>query len=95
MLEHMSEVFDCLRCANVALRWLFLHACSSHKKLRAAVASSAPPMEDLLAVLLDTALLEFEVTRHVTPDWLICVPCAQICAHCMVLFPLVMCFEVA
>ena len=82
MLEHMSEVFDCLRCANVALRWLFLHACSSHKKLRAAVASSAPPMEDLLAVLLDTALLEFEVTRFVRLV-LICVPCAQVCAHCM------------
>ena len=61
VLEHMTEVFTCLRCCNVALRWLFLHTCSSHKKLRAAVASSAPPMQDLLALLLDTALLEFEV----------------------------------
>lgn len=57
----MTEVFTCLRCCNVMLRWLFLHTCSSHKKLRAAVASSAPSMQDLLAVLLDTALLEFEV----------------------------------
>lgn len=62
MLEHMAEVFTCLRCCNVALRWLFLHTCSGHKKLRAAVAAAAPPMQDLLAVLLDTALLEFEVT---------------------------------
>ena len=61
VLEHMTEVFTCLRCCNVALRWLFLHTCSSHKKLRAAVASSAPAMQDLLALLLDTALLEFEV----------------------------------
>ena len=61
MLEHMTEVFTCVRCCNVALRWLFLHTCSSHKKLRAAVASSAPPMQDVLALLLDTALLEFEV----------------------------------
>ncbi len=58
----MTEVFTCLRCCNVTLRWLFLHTCSSHKKLRAAVASSAPPMQDLLTVLLDTALLEFEVS---------------------------------
>jgi len=57
----MTEVFTCLRCCNVTLRWLFLHTCSTHKKLRAAVASSAPPMQDLLAVLLDTAVLEFEV----------------------------------
>ena len=63
MLEHMTEVFTCLRCCNVALRWLFLHTCSSHKKLRAAVARSAPPMQDLLALLLDTALLEFEVPK--------------------------------
>ena len=34
VLEHMTEVFTCLRCCNVALRWLFLHTCSSHKKLR-------------------------------------------------------------
>ncbi len=61
VLQHMAEVFTCLRSCNVALRWLFLHTCSSHKKLRAAVASSAPPMQDLLALLLDTALLEFEV----------------------------------
>ena len=61
VLERMTEVFTCLRCCNVALRWLFLHTCSSHKKLHAAVASSAPTMQDLLALLLDTALLEFEV----------------------------------
>ena len=61
VLERMTEVFTCLRCCNVALRWLLLHTCSSHKKLRAAVASSVPAMQDLLALLLDTALLEFEV----------------------------------
>ncbi len=91
MLEHMSEVFDCLRCANVALRWLFLHACSSHKKLRAAVTSSAPPMEDLLAVLLDTALLEFEVTQN----GLICVPCAHSALIAWCRYPPSMCSEAA
>ena len=67
VLEHMTEVFTCLRCCNVALRWLLLHTCSSHKKLRAAVASSAPAMQDLLALLLDTALLEFEVLAPCHP----------------------------
>ena len=61
VLEHMAEVFSCLRCANVSLRWLLLHTGAAHRKLRAAVAGAAPPPGDLLTLLLDTALLEFEV----------------------------------
>ena len=61
MLEHMGEVFGCIRAANVALRWLLLHTGALHRRLRGAVASAAPPPDALLALLLDTALLEFEV----------------------------------
>ena len=64
MLEHMAEVFSCLRSCNVALRWLLLHTAASHRKLRAAVASAAPPPSALLALLLDTALLEYEVRNQ-------------------------------
>ncbi|KAK9917364.1 hypothetical protein WJX75_003552 [Coccomyxa subellipsoidea] len=63
VLEHMTEVFSCLRSCNVALRWLLLHTAASHRKLRTAVASAAPPPSVLLALLLDTALLEYEVRR--------------------------------
>ncbi len=63
VLEHMAEVFSCLRSCNVALRWLLLHTAASHRKLRAAVASAAPPPDALLALLLDTALLEYEVRQ--------------------------------
>lgn len=61
MLENMAEVFSCLRSCNVALRWLLLHTAASHRKLRAAVASAAPAPQSLLTLLLDTALLEYEV----------------------------------
>ena len=54
MLEHMAEVFGCLRGANVALRWLLLHTGSQQRRLRAAVASAAPPPQALLGLLLDT-----------------------------------------
>jgi hypothetical protein len=58
----MGEVFGCIRSANVALRWLLLHTGALHRRLRVAVASAAPPPDALLALLLDTALLEFEVS---------------------------------
>ena len=61
VLEHMADVFSCLRSCNVALRWLLLHTAASHRKLRAAVASAAPAPNALLTLLLDTALLEYEV----------------------------------
>ena len=61
MLEHMAGVFGCLRGANVALRWLLLHTGCQQRRLRAAVASAAPPPQALLGLLLDTAVLEFEV----------------------------------
>lgn len=64
VLEHMAEVFSCLRSCNVALRWLLLHTAASHRKLRAAVASAAPAPNALLTLLLDTALLEYEVRPY-------------------------------
>ncbi|CAL8464950.1 g4485 [Coccomyxa elongata] len=63
VLEHMAEVFSCLRSCNVALRWLLLHTAASHRKLCSAVASAAPAPNALLTLLLDTALLEYEVRR--------------------------------
>lgn len=61
----MAEVFTCLRSCNVALRWLLLHTAASHRKLRAAVASAAPSPQSMLSLLLDTALLEYEVRVRV------------------------------
>jgi hypothetical protein len=57
----MAEVFSCLRSCNVALRWLLLHTAALQRKLRSAVGSAAPPPQAMLTLLLDTALLEFEV----------------------------------
>lgn len=61
MLEHMPDILGSLRNSNATLRWLLLHGIGTQRKLRAAVASAAPPGEELLALLLDIAQLEFEV----------------------------------
>ena len=61
MLHHMDEILTALRSANVALCWLMLHGAGGHRKLRAAVEAAAPSPASLLGLLLDTAVLEFEV----------------------------------
>ena len=63
MLEHMSDILASLRTSNVSLRWLLLQSSGSQKKLRAAVASAAPPGNDLLTLLLEISQLEDEA-RH-------------------------------
>ena len=61
VLQHIPEILNCLRNGNVALRWLLLHTAGSQKKLRSAVAAAAPAGDELLSLLLDIALLEFQV----------------------------------
>lgn len=61
LLEHTPGMFGCLRGANLALRWLLLHTAACNRRLRGAVAAASPPPEQLVALLLDTAELEFEV----------------------------------
>ncbi len=58
----MPGVFDALRGANIALRWLLLHTAASNRRLRAAVTAAAPSPAELVSLLLDTAVLESEVT---------------------------------
>jgi hypothetical protein len=49
-----------LREANATLRWLLLHSHgAAGGRLRAAFESRAPPAEQIVAVMLDTAELEF------------------------------------
>ncbi|KAK9819738.1 hypothetical protein WJX72_001772 [[Myrmecia] bisecta] len=63
VVQHTSEVFNCLRDANVTLRWLLLHASTRHRKLHSVMADTAPSAPDILNLLLKTAQLEFEVQR--------------------------------
>jgi hypothetical protein len=58
----MPGVFDALRGANIALRWLLLHTAASNRRLCAAVTAAAPSPAELVSLLLDTAVLESEVT---------------------------------
>jgi hypothetical protein len=60
----MPGVFDTLRGANIALRWLLLHTAASNRRLRAAVTAAAPSPAELVSLLLDTAVLESEVTAQ-------------------------------
>ena len=49
-----------LREANATLRWLLLHSRGSAAgRLRSAFVSRAPPADQIVAVMLDTAELEF------------------------------------
>eukprot|EP00884_Botryococcus_braunii_P002738 jgi/Botrbrau1/12465/Bobra.0169s0012.2 len=66
MLQRAGEVFGLLRQAAVMLRWLLLHTAGRQKRLQAAVAAAAPPPDQLMGLLLDTALLEYEVRRVYT-----------------------------
>jgi hypothetical protein len=61
VLQRAGEVLGLLRQCGVALRWLLLHTAGRQKRLRAAVVAAAPPPDHLLGLLLDTALLEYEV----------------------------------
>jgi Hereditary spastic paraplegia protein strumpellin len=60
-LQNTEEVLDCLRGCNVAARWLMLHATGRHPRLGPAVAERLPPPAAVVAFVMDTALLEFEV----------------------------------
>ena len=60
LLEHMADILASLRTSNVSLRWLLLQSSGSQKKLRAAVASAAPPGNDVLTLLLEISQLEDE-----------------------------------
>ena len=59
--QNTEEVLDCLRGCNVAARWLMLHATARHPRLGPAVAERLPPPAAVVAFVMDTALLEFEV----------------------------------
>ena len=61
MVQNTGVVLDCLRAANVAVRWLMLHGAAKQLGLADAARSAAPPAADVAALLLDTSLLEYEV----------------------------------
>ena len=64
MLQHMGAILACLREGNVAMRWLLLHASAHQKKLRAAVAAAAPPLDTVLTTLIHLSLLELRARTH-------------------------------
>lgn len=67
MLANISALLDCLRVANATVRWIMLHATSASKKMADSVSPGLPPQDALLSLLLDTAVLEFEVCSCIKP----------------------------
>ncbi|KAK9792689.1 hypothetical protein WJX73_001305 [Symbiochloris irregularis] len=61
IVSHMGDLLACLRACNASLRWSLLHLSGTQKKLRAAVSAHGPSVDAILALLLDTAVLEHEV----------------------------------
>jgi len=62
--QNTGVVLDCLRACNAAVRWLMLAGASRQPALAEAVRSAAPPPAVVVALLLDTSLLEYEVSGH-------------------------------
>ena len=60
--QNTSTVLDCLRACNVAVRWLMLAGASRQAALAESVRSAAPDSAAVSALLLDTSLLEYEVS---------------------------------
>ncbi len=56
-------MLDCLRACNVAVRWLMLATASRQAALAESVRAAAPDHAAVAALLLDTSLLEYEVTE--------------------------------
>ena len=62
LLNSMSSILECLRKANIVLRWLTSHhSCLRVKKLQDVLQAMKPEKGMLLSVLLDTAQVEFRV----------------------------------
>ena len=60
--QNTGVVLDCLRACNVAVRWLMLATASRQAALAESVRAAAPDAAAVAALLLDTSLLEYEVT---------------------------------
>lgn len=59
VLDHVSRLLNCLRDANVTLRWLTLHTNSRTKRLRDLVMQSGYNENQFILLLLNTAQFEF------------------------------------
>lgn len=58
VLDHMTELMNCVRSCNVSLRWRLLHRRCSNESLRKLVAESVSP-QIVMTLLLNTSQLEY------------------------------------
>lgn len=66
VIRHVTELLRTIRQSNVLLRWVFLHRCSSNRKVREVMNTAIPGGENdaIFQLLLDTSRLEFNVRKH-------------------------------
>eukprot|EP00736_Rhodelphis_marinus_P001211 Rmarinus@m.276 len=64
VLDHIPRLLNCLRGANVNIRWIMLHRVTSNKKLKEVVGEMFKGNPELpLMSLLDVAQLEFQLSN--------------------------------
>ena len=61
LLEHLDTLMDCVRDANVALRWRLLHARAQGRQRREQLRAAVISAEDTISLLLETSQLEWRL----------------------------------